>query len=135
MPSADSLIDGEIEVNAPWFRLIPSRFPTVDVYRRVAPGDRWPILNEVELLTNPRQKERISILGSDVVDGAPARLQNWNHAPFVYLDPDGSFLLRGEYGVLELGRRKTLRWPWRFPAVRRSSVRRPCRRRRLKCAC
>lgn len=106
MLSADSLIDGEIEVNAPWFRLIPSRFPTVDVYRRVAPGDRWPILNEVELLTNPRQKERISILGSDVVDGAPAKLQNWNHAPFVYLDPDGSFLLRGEYGVLELGESK-----------------------------
>jgi len=75
MPSADSLIDGEIEVNAPWFRLIPSRFPTVDVYRRVAPADRWPILSEVELLTNPRQKERISILGSNVVVGAPARLQ------------------------------------------------------------
>lgn len=106
MPSADSLIDGEIEVNAPWFRLIPSRFPTVDVYRRVAPGERWPILNEVELLTNSRQKERIAILGSDVVDGAPARLQNWNHAPFVYLDPDGSFLVRGEYGVLELGETK-----------------------------
>ena len=106
MPSVDDIIDGELQVNAPWFRLIPSRFPTVDVYRRVAPTERWPILSEVELLTNPRQKERVSILGSDVVDGAPPQLQNWNHAPFVYLDPDGSYLLRGAYGVLELGETK-----------------------------
>lgn len=106
MPSVDDIIDGELQVNAPWFRLIPSRFPTVDVYRRVAPTERWPILSEVELLTNPRQKERVSILGSDVVDGAPPQLQNWNHAPFVYLDPDGSHLLRGAYGVLELGETK-----------------------------
>ena len=106
MPSVDDIIAGELEVNAPWFRLIPSRFPTVDVYRRVAPTERWPILSEVELLTNPRQKERVSILGSDVVDDAPPQLQNWNHAPFVYLDPDGSYLLRGAYGVLELGETK-----------------------------
>lgn len=106
MPNVADLIEGELQVKASWYRLIPSRFPTVDVYRRVAPSERWPILNEVELLTNPRQKERASILGSDVVDGAPARLQNWNHAPFVYLDPDGSYLLRGEFGVLELGETK-----------------------------
>lgn len=106
MPSADDLIENELQVDGPFYRLIPSRFPTVDVYRRVAPQERWPILNEVELLTNPRQRERSAILGADVVDGAPARLQNWNHAPFVYLDPDGSSLLSGAYGVLELGETK-----------------------------
>ena len=106
MPSADNLIEGALQVDAPFYRLIPSRFPTVDVYRRIAASERWPILNEIELLTNPRQKERAAILGTEIVDGAPPRLQNWNHAPFVYADPDGSHLLRGAYGVLELAENK-----------------------------
>ena len=106
MPNADNLIAGERVVNAPWFRLIPSRFPTIDVYDRVASRERWSILNDVELLTNPRQKERASMLGADIVDGAPPKFQNWNHAPFVYVDPDGSYLLRGAFGVMELGETK-----------------------------
>ncbi len=108
MPNVDKLIESELAVNGPWYRLIPSRFPTIDVYSRVAASDRWPMLSEVELLTNPRQKERASILGANVVDGAPPKLQNWNHAPFVYLDPDGSYLLHGAFGVLELGETKDI---------------------------
>lgn len=108
MPSADNLIESELQLDAAYYRLIPSRFPTVDVYRRIAPSERWPALNEVELLTNPRQKERAAILGTEAVDGAPPRLQNWNHAPFVYTDPDGSHLLRGGFGVLELAETKNI---------------------------
>lgn len=108
MPSVGSLVLGAEELDESFFRLIPSRFPTVDVYRRIAAPSRWPILNEIELLTNTRQKERTAILGSDVVDGAPPRLQNWNHAPFVYIDPEGSHLVSGAYGVMELGTTKSV---------------------------
>ena len=34
--------------------------------------------------------------------------RNWNHAPFVYTDPDGSHLLRGGFGVLELAETKNI---------------------------
>jgi hypothetical protein len=108
MPNVGDLVQGAEELDESFFRLIPSRFPTVDVYRRIATQSRWPILNEIELLTNTRQKERTAILGSEVVDGAPPRLQNWNHAPYVYVDPDGSHLVSGSYGVMELGTTKAV---------------------------
>lgn len=91
------------QLDREFYRLIPSRFPTIDVYERVAAPARWPILQHIETLTNSRAKERQAMIGADQVESPPPHLQNWNHAPFVYVDPDGSAILSGAFGVLEVG--------------------------------
>lgn len=40
-------------------RLIPSRFPPVDLYARVASSEDFEILHEIESLTNPRLREEV----------------------------------------------------------------------------
>lgn len=85
-----------------WYRLIPSRFPPVDVYARLAlaPREAAP---EIEALTNPRlaAKERLAG-GPASIDSNSPGLQNWNHAPFTYRNPEGSHLLSAIHGVMEL---------------------------------
>jgi hypothetical protein len=86
-----------------WHRLIPSRFPTIDIYRRVAPPELWPLASAIETATNPRArlKEKLT-KNCERHDTIPPKLQNWNHAPFAYRNPDGSRFLGEDYGVLEL---------------------------------
>jgi hypothetical protein len=85
-----------------WFRLIPSRFPPVDVYERLGALIRTAA-PEIEMLTNPRLAARMRLVGGPAaVDVNSPRLQNWNHAPFVYRNPEGSFLLNPVHGVMEV---------------------------------
>ncbi len=86
-----------------WYRLIPSRFPTVDIYRRVAPKRLWPLAAAIETITNPRVRlKNAATKGCDTKDMLPPKLQNWNHAPFSYPNAEGSHLLGEGHGVLEL---------------------------------
>lgn len=107
-------IDGE------WHRLIPSRFPPVDVYERFGSAELNAIAKKVEDKTNPRLRAKAWLLGRtpDLGESSP-RLQNWNHAPFAYRNPEGSTFLNAGYGVLEvvLGERAALAW-----ALRRREV-------------
>jgi hypothetical protein len=97
---ADEFVAKDVE--QPFFTLIPSRFPTVDVFARVA-NDRSGQLAEIESLTNPRLRERDRILnGAQVVDGNGPLLQNWNHAPFTYPNPDGTRFFDADRPALEL---------------------------------
>lgn len=71
------------------YRLIPSRFPPVQVYEGLVANDRLEAVAEAESRTNPR------LLASDRLQlaGTPAtanRLQNFNHAPFKYINPEGT---------------------------------------------
>jgi hypothetical protein len=79
------------------FRLIPSRFPPVELYEPVAPKQDWEALKRIEMMTNPRLREK---------DGAGLLLpedrgvdQNWLVAPFAYPDPEPSQYSDGSYGV------------------------------------
>jgi hypothetical protein len=91
-----------VDVDQTFFTLIPSRFPTIDVFARVA-NDRSDELAELESLTNPRLRERDRLLhGAQVIDGNGPLLQNWNHAPFTYHNPEGSRFFEAEHPVLEL---------------------------------
>lgn len=85
------------------YRLIPSRFPTIDIYRRIAARPRWPLAQRVEAITNPRLrlKEKLTQGIEGLAETSP-KLQNWNHAPYAYRNPSGSRFLGPSYGVLEL---------------------------------
>ena len=85
------------------FRLIPSRFPPVAVYENLVASDRFEALVAIESLTNPRLQSarRLEAASSGLSPDSP-RLQNWNHAPFAYSNPEGSRFFLSERPCLEL---------------------------------
>ena len=90
-------VDGE------WHRLIPSRFPPIALYERLGPTELGAVAADLESKTNPRLQSKARLLGqnADLTEVSP-RLQNWNHAPFAYRNPEGSTFLAPAYGVLEV---------------------------------
>lgn len=94
-PTVD--LDGE-----KFHNIIPSRFPTVDLYERIA-GGRDELFAQIDDLTNPRVRERERLTrGLAPVDQDRPRFKNWNHAPFVYPNPEGSRFFGSDRNVLEL---------------------------------
>jgi hypothetical protein len=91
------------EIDADYHVLIPSRFPPVRLYERLGPPEVQERATALEQLTNPRLKARAKLEESD--PGLPSsspKLQNWNHAPFEYPNPEGTTFLGPAYKVLEL---------------------------------
>ncbi len=84
----------------PCWRIIPSRFPPVQLFERVTDPDDLEAIFELETLTNPRLRneageialvppeDRISGPGSTVIMAA-----------FTHLNPNGSWFSDGTYGV------------------------------------
>src|SRR3546814_605183 len=91
-----------VDVDERFHNLIPSRFPPVPVYERIA-GGRDELFARVEEITNPRVRERDRLTqGLAPVDQQQPRFKNWNHAPFVYPNPEGSRFFKANRNVLEL---------------------------------
>lgn len=84
----------------PCFRVIPSRYPTIHLFERVADPADWEALYWIESLTNPRLRdevgdielvppeERVSGPGGSVI-----------MAPFTHLDPAGTRFTDGTFGA------------------------------------
>lgn len=81
-------------------RIIPSRFPPIDLFERIADPADWEALAQLETLTNPRAREswgEIALVPPDRrVAGAGA---SWVMAPFCHANPAGSRFSDGSYGV------------------------------------
>lgn len=91
------------------YRLIPSRFPPVNVYDGLIANDRLDEVYAAENLTNPRLRSlgRLSP-GGDGSAAADPKLQNWNLAPFAYGNPDGTLFFDERRPCLEVaGDRQT----------------------------
>lgn len=85
------------------YRLIPSRFPPVSVYRDLVAPDQVEALVEVENNTNPRLRLQGRLMArreGPKLDSA--MLQNWNLAPFTYENPEGTTFFAPERSCLEL---------------------------------
>lgn len=80
-------------------RLIPSRFPPVELYEPVCPELDWDALKRVEGMTNPRLREMEIGLGLLHPDDRGRVSQNWIVAPFTYPDPEPTAFSDGTYGV------------------------------------
>ncbi|HEX8668882.1 MAG TPA: RES family NAD+ phosphorylase [Allosphingosinicella sp.] len=92
-----------VHVSGDCYRLIPSRFPPIDIYERLACNDRIAALAEVENLTNPRVRSMEALTGGlRPVDPTSPLLQNWNLAPFAYPNPEGSRFFRPNLPCLDL---------------------------------
>lgn len=85
------------------YQLIPSRFPTIEVYERLGDADVQNAAKELEARTNPRLAA-INQLPSKpkLGDKTANQYQNWNHAPFAYKDPRGTYFLGPTHGALEV---------------------------------
>ncbi len=83
------------------YRLIPSRFPAVEVYQGLVANDRFEALYQMEAETNPRLQSMERALAAYGGEGSP-QLQNWNHAPFRYINPEGSRFFSSTRPALEL---------------------------------
>jgi len=76
------------------WRLIPSRFPPVHLFRNVAPPEDWDLLNEFEGLTNQR-----------LVNNPPpaADCSHYISGPLSHSNPEGSLFADSSFGVLYAG--------------------------------
>ena len=93
----------QISVDAQYRRLIPSKWPTIHLYEKFGSREMQACAAELETLTNPRLAAKARITGGDIsADSNSPRLQNWNHAPFAYPMPEGTYSLPPPYSVLEL---------------------------------
>ncbi len=86
------------------FRIIPSRFPPINLFERIAdPGDLEAVY-QIEMMTNPRLRDEAGdlslVLPSDRISGPGA---SPIMAAFTHLNPDGSRFTAGHYGVYYAG--------------------------------
>lgn len=77
------------------FRLIPSRFPPVQLYEPIAPEEDWEALKRIETMTNPRIRGARGLL---LPEDEGKIDQNWLVAPFAYPDPEPSPYGDGSFG-------------------------------------
>ena len=82
------------------FRIVPSRFPTIGVYDRVADPADLDAVFALEALTNPRLREEVGALQQVPME---RRLSGPGSTPvmaaFTHLDPAGSRFSDGSWGV------------------------------------
>lgn len=101
MHSVEAKLPSIQEYTGSGYRLIPSRFPPVAVYAGLVANDQFERLVSVESLTNPRLQSQERLLASYGDPNAP-QLQNWNRAPFKYINPEGSRFFGPTRPALEL---------------------------------
>ena len=90
------------EIDDNFHRLIPSRFPPVPLYERLGGHEVQRAAEACEAKTNPRLRALERLANEGPATSAGSRTQNWNLAPFSYVNPEGTTLLDGSYKVLEL---------------------------------
>lgn len=87
------------------YRLIHTKYPTIDIFDDVASPDEFDILFEIQEITNPRLANEVGNLGllprSEWVLGIPGA--NYAMAAFTHVNPEGSRFSNGEYGVYYIG--------------------------------
>nr|WP_323119922.1 RES family NAD+ phosphorylase [Burkholderia alba] len=90
---------------APAYRVIPTRFPAINLFDRVASADDFDALYALESLTNDRVRNEVGVL-----DLVPPEERRYGAgygpimAAFTHLNPFGSRFSDGSYGVFYCAR-------------------------------
>lgn len=84
----------------PCWRIIPSRFPPIQLFERVTEPDDLEAIFELEALTNPRLRDEVGeiilVPSEDRISGPGTSIIM---AAFTHLNPEGSRFSDGTYGV------------------------------------
>jgi hypothetical protein len=85
----------------PTHRLVPSRYPTIDPYERVADPADYDAVIAIELLTNERMLQENGEIQRVPAEDYPVGRGNITAiiAAFTHLNPEGSRFSDGTYGV------------------------------------
>ncbi|MBF0370578.1 MAG: RES family NAD+ phosphorylase [Magnetococcales bacterium] len=103
------------------YRIIPSRYPPIDLFEGVSPPEDWELLAELEGMTNDRLRDEIGqihLVPPERRVGGPGA--SWVMAPFTHINPHGSRFSDGSYGIyyagkaLETALRETIHHMGRF---------------------
>ncbi|MDB5367967.1 MAG: hypothetical protein JWM77_3894 [Rhodospirillales bacterium] len=81
-------------------RIIPSRFPPIDLFERIADPNDWELLARLETRTNPRAREawgEIALVPPERRVAGPGA--SWVMAPFCHVNAAGSRFGDGTFGV------------------------------------
>ncbi|MDR7062436.1 MULTISPECIES: RES family NAD+ phosphorylase [unclassified Sphingopyxis] len=89
---------------SPCYRIIPSRFPPIGLFEKVADPDDLEAVFQIEAMTNDRLRDEVGILAlvppEDRVSG-PGTTPIM--AAFTHLNPEGSRFTDGSFGVFYAG--------------------------------
>ncbi len=84
----------------PSWRIIPSRFPPIQLFERVTEPDDLEAIFELEAMTNPRLRDEVGNISmvprEDRISGPGTSIIM---AAFTHLNPEGSRFTDGSYGV------------------------------------
>ena len=84
----------------PCYRIIPSRFPPIDLFERIAPPEDWEALIALESLTNDRIRQEVGDISlvpvEERVSGPGASVVM---AAFTHLNPSGSRFADATFGA------------------------------------
>ncbi len=84
----------------PCWRIIPSRFPPIQLFERIADPDDLEAIFEIEAMTNPRLRDEVGEISlvpeGDRVSGPGSSVIM---AAFTHLNPEGSRFTDGSFGV------------------------------------
>ncbi len=84
----------------PCWRIIPSRFPPIDLFERVAPPENWAVLAELETMTNERARMEAGAASLIRPDDRPTGARSsLIVAPFTHPDPNGDRFSDGSFGI------------------------------------
>jgi hypothetical protein len=91
----------------PAYRIVPSRFPTIDIFERIGDPADWEALIDLEIETNPRFRDEV---GDITLVPAAERVTGPGSSPimaaFTHLNPEGSRFSDGTYGVFYAARER-----------------------------
>lgn len=92
---------------SPAYRIIPTRFPSINLFDRVAAAEDFEALYELEAMTNPRIRNEIGELalvpsGERLYGPGCGSIM----AAFTHLNPNGSRFSDGSYGVFYAAQEK-----------------------------
>ena len=89
---------------APCYRIIPSRFPPIDLFEKVADPRDLDVAYALEALTNPRLREEAGALHLvPPAERTSGPGSTYIMAAFTHLNPAGSRFSDGTYGVYYAG--------------------------------
>lgn len=84
----------------PCYRLVPTHFPPIDLFERIAPPEDWDALIELESRTNERLRDQLGeirlVAAEDRVVGPGA---GYVMAAFTHFAPEGGRFTDGTYGA------------------------------------
>jgi hypothetical protein len=85
---------------SPTYRLIPTRFPPVNLFERVADAGDLDVVFSIEALTNPRLRQEVGEISLvPLAERMSGPGSSAIMAAFTHLNPNGSRFSDGSYGV------------------------------------